>query len=151
MAAVPMCTWKFYLYCKENKKGPNLGPGGRGQTIEVSGCDPCGLCSGCRWPHTSPTQRGPGFCAKAKPYPSPSPPQMKDFIFLPHSLASGSVSIKALELSASYSHLVMAVSSFLARTRSAPDGVSLVGMMGAVCPGLDVGAAKEVGHHPQDF
>ena len=66
-----------------------------------------------------------------------SPPQMKDFIFLPHSLASSSVSIKARELSASYSHLVMAVSSFLARTRSAPDGVSLAGMMGAVCPGLE--------------
>lgn len=71
MTAVSMCTLKFYLYCKENKKGPNLGPGGRGQTTGVSGCAPCGLCSDCRWPR--PTQRGPGFCAKTKPHPSPSP------------------------------------------------------------------------------
>lgn len=110
-----MCTLKFYLYCKENKKGPNFGPGGRGQTTEVSGCAPCGLCSGCRCPRTCPTQ------TQSLTLP-PLPTQMKDSVFLPHSLASGSVSIKALELNASYSHLVMDVSSFLARTRSAQDG-----------------------------
>lgn len=31
---------KFYLYSKENKTGPNLGPGQRGQTTGVSGCAP---------------------------------------------------------------------------------------------------------------
>lgn len=34
MAAMPMCTLKFYLYCKENKKGPNLGLEGEAKPQE---------------------------------------------------------------------------------------------------------------------
>lgn len=73
-------------------------------------------------PARAPHREAWGFVQTQNLTLPPLPTQMKDSLFLPHSLASGSVSIKAFELSASYSQLVMAVSSFLARTRSAQDG-----------------------------
>lgn len=81
----------------------------------------------------------------------PLPTQMKDSRFLPHSLASGSVSIKALELNASCSQLLMAVSSFLARTRSDQDGGVLGWHDGYSMSWSGCRGCHEVGHHPQDI
>lgn len=100
---VSTCTLKFYLYCKENKKDPTLGlEGEAGRATGVSGCAPCRLYSGCSWPRTRSAQGGLGITLcknknRTLSHPHFSLPQMKDAVFLPQSLASGSESIKALE------------------------------------------------------
>lgn len=98
-------------------------------------------------PHPPPSREALIFVQKQKL----TPRQMKDSIFLPHSLASGSVSIKALELSASYSHLVMAVLSFRARTRWAQDGGVLGRHNGYSVSWSGRRGRQEVGCHPQDI
>lgn len=70
---------------------------------------------------------------------------MKDFIFLPHSPASGSVSIKARELNASCSHLVTAV--FISGQHGGV--LDRHDRYSAFWPGCR--GCQEVGRHPQDI
>lgn len=72
MAAVPMCTLKFYLYCKENKKGPNLGLEGEAKPQETQAVPLVGSAVAAGGPAYAPTlQRGPDFCAKTKAHSQP--------------------------------------------------------------------------------
>lgn len=59
MAAMPMCTLKFYLYCKENKKGPNLGLEGEAKPQESQAVPLVGSAVAAGGPAWAPTPHPP--------------------------------------------------------------------------------------------